>query len=104
MVHLTLQSSSRVVADSEAVGQSPPKDFLHNLDEKTLAYQLGASMRNVACIYLNVGGRKVSCWMNTGSGVEGKEWTTVQLEETATTGGLSKLLGHTISLMSPIIT
>ncbi len=104
MVHLTLQISSRDIADSEAVDRYPPKDFLHNLDEKTLAYQVGASMHNVACIYLNVGGRKVSCWMNTGSGAEGKEWTTVQLEETATTGGLSKLLGHTISLMSPVST
>lgn len=57
-------------------------------------------MHTAMHIYLGIGDRKVSCWMNTGSGVE-KEWTEVQLEDTATRGGLGGLLSHTISIISP---
>ncbi len=87
MFQLTLQFSDRVI-----------KDTATKLDEKTLATQIGASMRNVACIYLDLGGRRASYWMNAASGTEKKEWTRAQLDKDVVAGGLRNFISHIMSM------
>ncbi len=77
------------------------EDPVNNLDEQALAYQIGAYMRNVVCIYLNIEDLRacrVSYWMSTASGTQKKEWTRAQLDKVAVGGGLRNFLSHTISM------
>ncbi len=78
----------------------PSIDYLKNLDERTLVERVGAYVRNVACISLDIDGRGVSHWMNTGLELE-NEWMQVCLPDgVAARGGPVRLFNRALSIVS----